>query len=116
MVPTSCRSTRSTSRPTWVRPRSRSRLRTLRDAVEVEARVGVDLRQVRLEVEAALGDDDPVRVVAARDGHAPGVQELDDVLAALVRVVVLRVGNVRGRGGRDVDGRVRLDPIARLQV
>ena len=51
----------------------------------------------------------------ARDGDAAAVQEADDCLAALLRVVVLRVGDVRRRSGRDVDRCVSLDAVARLE-
>ena len=115
-APTSSRSTRSTSRRTSARRRSRSRSRTRAEPVEVEPRVGVDLRQVERKVEPALRDHDPLCVVATRDRDATAVQELDHVVAPLVRIVVLRVGDVRRGCGRDVDGRVRLDPVARLEV
>ena len=52
----------------------------------------------------------------ARDGDAAAVQEADDCLAALLRVVVLRVGDVRRRSGRDVDRCVSLDAVARLEI
>ena len=114
-APTCSRWRRSTSRRTSVEPRSRSPSRT-RNSVEREARVLVGLRQVELQVEAPVRDHDPVGVEATRDRDAAAVQEADDGVAALLRIVVLRVGDVRRRGGRDVDRGVALDAVARLEV
>ncbi len=75
---TPSRSTPSTSRRTSVSRRSRSPSRIRLEAVEGEPRVLVGLRQVELQVEAAVRDDDPVGVEPARDRHVAAVQEADD--------------------------------------
>ncbi len=97
-------------------PRRRRLGRAGLEPVEREALVPVDDREVELELRAQAVDDDVLGAVAARDREVAGAEEAARVARALVRAVLLRVRDVAGRRDRDVDGRERGEPEARLRV
>ena len=84
--------------------------------VEDVARIRIRAWQVELQLRASAVDDEPSRAVAPRDRQISGPEERERIVAALVRAVRLRVGDVTRRCVRDVDGGERGDPVARRVV
>ena len=86
------------------------------EAKEREPVVRVDDREVELELRAQRVDDDVLGAVVARDREVARSEEASRVACALVRPVLLGVGDVAGRSDRDVDGREGSEAEARLRI
>src|ERR671930_412248 len=84
--------------------------------VERVASVVVDEPPRNSDDEARFVDDEPGGAVTLRDADVARREVADRRKAPRVRLIRSRIRDVRGRRRGDVDGRVRGDPVARLEV